>query len=409
LAAYGSISFFGWLISSAGAFFLALVFSDLSKTMPMENGGPYIYSREGLGHFAGFLVAWGYWISVWVTNAAIAAGFVGYLTVFIPSIGLSPFSSALTGLTAIWFLTWINSKGIAKAGKLQLVTSILKLTPLILVSVGGLFFLNFSHFVPMNLSGETTLSAIASTTAITLFAFVGVESATINSATIKNPEVTVPRATKIGTLIAILVYMLGSMSVMGIIPPETLANSTAPFSDAAALMWGESARYFVAGGAVISTFGALNGWILIQGQIPAAIARDKLFPTVFAIENKYGAPVFGIVIGSILSSALIFMNYSKGMVSAFTFFILLSTLCTLIPYLFSSASYFLIHSSKKTGKPLSKGKIIIAGTAFLYSLWAVIGSGQEPVYWGFVLLMAGIPFYIWMKSSKTQSETQRDG
>ncbi|MEP2770647.1 MAG: amino acid permease [Fulvivirga sp.] len=404
LAGYGSISFFGWIASSVGAIFLALVFSYLSKLIPSASGGPYVYSREGLGDFAGFLVAWGYWISVWVTNAAIAVGFVGYLGVFFPVLTSTPITSVLSGLAAIWFLTWVNSRGVKKAGSVQLVSTFLKLVPLLIVSIGGLFFLNFDHFIPVNLSDESTLSAIASTTALTLFAFLGIESATIPAEDIKDAESTISKATKIGTFIAIAIYIFGSMSVMGVIEPEVLAVSNAPFADAAALMWGEEARYLVAGGAAISAFGALNGWILIQGQIPAAIARDKLFPKIFAKKNKNGSPAIGIMIGSVLASILMSMNYTKGLVETFKFFILLSTLSVLIPYVFSSASYILISVAKKMAFNLTLTKIVVASFAFLFSLWAIIGSGAEATYWGFILLVLGVPLYVWMKYNAQKNE-----
>ena len=404
LASFGSISFFGWLISSIGALFLALVFSNLSKMIFSANGGPYIYTAEGIGSFAGFLVAWGYWISVWVTNAAISVSFVGYLSVFIPSIAKTPVTLAISALTAIWFLVWVNSRGIKTAGKMQLVTTILKLVPLFIVSVGGLFFINFEYFVPMNLSGESNWAALAATTTITFFAFLGVEAATIPAAQVKDPKKNVSKATLIGTLVVITVYILGSMSVMGIIPPETLTKSSAPFADAAAIMWGENARYLVASGATISTFGALNGWILIQGQIPAAIAVDGLFPKIFAKNNTKGVPALGIVIGSVLSSILMLMNYAKGFVEIFTFFVVLSTLLTLLSYLLSTASYVVLAQKIKGKHLMNPMRWVTASIAFGFSIWAVVGSGMEVVYYGFIMLMLGLPLFVWMKIKVKSNE-----
>src|SRR5688572_12737539 len=108
LAAYGGISLLGWIGSSIGAIALALVFSNLSKLFPNSPGGPYAYTRTGLGDFPAYMVAWGYWISIWTTNAAIAVTFVSYLTVFFPVLSSNSFLSILTGLSAVWFLTWIN-------------------------------------------------------------------------------------------------------------------------------------------------------------------------------------------------------------------------------------------------------------------------------------------------------------
>ena len=268
----------------------------------------------------------------------------------------------------------------------------------------GVFYINFSHFTPFNRSSETTLSAIGSTATLTLWAYLGMESATIPANNVENPEKTIPRATLFGTLITAFVYIFGTIAVMGLIDGETLKNSSAPFADAAAKMWGESARKWVAFGAIMSTFGALNGWILMQGQVPLAMTKDRLFPALFGKENSKGAPYLGLIVSSCLLSVLMYMNFSKALVEQFKFMILLSTLTVLIPYLFSAASYVLIL--KKEEKELNKKsktiKLMIAFLAFFYSLWAVAGSGQEVVYWGFILLMLGIPVFVFMNYKKSE-------
>ena len=201
----------------------------------------------------------------------------------------------------------------------------------------------------------------------------------------------------VGTLVTILIYVVGSFAVMGMIPAATLKDSAAPFADAAAIMWGPNARYWIAAGAVISTFGALNGWILLQGQMPMAAARDKLFPGIFKKENSKKTPAHGIVISSILISGLMMMNYQDGLTDTFTFMALLTTLTVLVPYLFSAAAYGVLLLQNKYWKKDSVSNLIIAGLAFIFSLWAILGSGAETVYWGFIAILAGIPFYVWMK------------
>jgi len=399
LAVYGAISFVGWICSSLGAVALALLFSHLSKKFPLCSGGPYAYTREGLGDFAAYLVAWGYWLSIWCTNAAIAVTFVSYLTVFIPSLSDNAYLSVGVGLATIWILTWINTLGIKAAGRTQVVTTLLKLIPLVMVSVAGVFYIDTDNFIPFNASGESTFSAVTTTATLTLFAFLGLESATVPAENIKNPEKTIPRATIIGTVLTIAVYILGCASVMGMLNSQQLQQSNAPFADAAELMWGEGARAWVAFGAIVSTFGALNGWILLQGQIPLAAARDGLFPSIFGRRNTKGIPASGIVISSVLISALMMMNFTKGLTDTFQFMILLSTVIVLVPYLFSAASYGLVLLQDRLWKKNSITKIILAVIAFVFSMWAVMGSGQESVYWGFIGLMAGIPFYVWMKRS----------
>jgi APA family basic amino acid/polyamine antiporter len=184
---------------------------------------------------------------------------------------------------------------------------------------------------------------------------------------------------------------------MGLIPPAALAQSQAPFADAASSIWGDWAKYLVAGGALISTFGALNGWILVQGQMPMAAARDHFFPKIFAKENKSGVPGVGIVVSSILVSVLMSMNFTRSLADTYTFVILLSTLTVLVPYLFSVISYVIIEGKARGFNAKNTAKMIVAFLAFVYSMWAVIGSGEEIVYWGFILLMAGLPFYAWIQ------------
>jgi len=400
LGIYGGISLIGWLISGAGAICLALVYSWLSKLQPLATGGPYAYTREGMGNFAAFLVAWGYWISVWCTNAAITVAFVSYLSAFIPALGSDPILSVGSGLVAIWFLTWINTKGIREAGIVQVITTVLKIVPLAVITIGGLFYLNMDHFIPFNVSSQSNLSAITSTTTLTLFAFLGLECATIPSGNVKNPEKTISRATIIGTVLTTFIYIASTVAVMGLIPPSILHESQAPFADAAASIWGEEARYLVAGGAVIATFGALNGWILVQGQMPMAAARNHLFPHVFAKENKNGTPAMGIAISSVLVSVLTMMNFSNSLANTYKFAILMGTLTCLVAYLFSIIAFFILDN-KQPG--IRWGKMLVASLAFIYSMWAVIGSGEEIVYWGFILLMAGLPFYAFIQIKRKSS------
>jgi APA family basic amino acid/polyamine antiporter len=162
-------------------------------------------------------------------------------------------------------------------------------------------------------------------------------------------------------------------------------------------MWGDWARYLVAGGAVMSTFGALNGYIIMQGQIPAAAAAGKVFPAIFKKENKAGSPVVSIVGSSVLISALLLMNFHQSLANTYQFIILLSTMTVLVPYLFSAVSYVVLAVKSNQLKWNNGIKITVAILAFAYSLWAVAGSGQESVYWGFMLLMIGVPLYGWSK------------
>ena len=407
LGAYGGISILGWVFTSTGALILALIFSRLSLIVRNVSGGPYAYTRANLGDFPGFLVAWGYILSVWAANAAITVAFVSYLSVFIPVLGTNPFAGALAGVLAIALLTWINTRPVRNAGGFQVVTTTLKLAPLLLMSLVGIFYINLDHFTPFNVSDSSSFQAISATAALTLFAFLGFESATVPAEKIDNAEKIIPQATIWGTLITVAVYLLGTIAVMGILSPEELTQSKAPFADAAARIWGAPGRYLIAAGVVISTFGALNGWMLVQGQIPFAAARDQLFPPVFKRTNRFDMPSAAIMIGSAIITVVMLMNYSRGLVKAFEFLILVTTTTVLVPYLFAAAAYALFVLQGKWNPGRSKGIALILPTlGFAYSLWAVSGSGMEAVYWGFILLLAGIPLYIYIRYRANAPKTE---
>ena len=405
LGPFGGISIVGWLVSAGGAVLMALVFSRLSRRV-RKSGGPYTFTREGFGDFPGFLVAYGYWISIWTTNAAIAVAFVSYMTVFWPALGENAVLAAGVGLATIWGLTWVNVIGVHTAGLVQLVTTVLKIIPLVVIATLGLLYVNASNFVPFNASDQSPLSAVTATVALTLWAFLGLESGTTPSEHVREPEKTIPRATILGTLGAATIYILGTVAVMGVIPSAQLAGSNAPFADAASAMWGSWAGKAVGAGAVVSCFGALNGWLLLQGQIPLAAARDGLFPKKFAVVSKYDTPAFGLVFSSILASLLLMMNYDQDLVSQFTFIILLATLNTLVPYVFCSLSEIMmaLKSGKRDESDESfVGLAVLSVLAFTYALWAIAGAGQEIVYWGFLLLMTGVPVYVWIQRNRTRA------
>ena len=395
LAKFGGISLLGWVCSAIGAFLIAKVFAHLSKLLPAADGGPYAYSQKGLGDFAGFLVAWGYLVSVWCSNAAITVSFISAMSTFIPALATNPYLAIGVGLATIWFLSWINSLGILTSGILQLITTILKIVPIVLIGLVGLFYMQWNNFLPFNASGTSTIAAITATTTLTFFAFLGIECATIPSGSVANSATTVAKATTLGTLIATIVYILGTVSVMGMIPAVQLKNSVSPFADAAVIIWGQGAKYWVSAGVAISAFGALNGFILIQGQMSYAVAKDQLFPQIFTRKNDKGVPVYGIVISSIFVSAFMAMNYTKGLVEQFQFLILLTTSTILIPYIFCTASYLLMRL-RVAGitKNIFTGAIVLAALTFLFCIWIILGLGYETVFWGFVLTMSSVPIYV---------------
>jgi len=391
LAPYGGLSLAGWMVSTVGALALALVFARLARMDPAA-GGPYAYTRRAFGDCAGFLVAWGYWISIWSSLGALAVAFVGYLDPFVPILVRSPIPAAVIAVATVWLLIGVNILGARSAGWVQIVTTGLKILPLAVIGAAGVFAFDASHLTIPASGFKAVAGGVSATAALTLWAFLGLEAATIPSGSIVDPARTIPMATLVGTGITSVIYILSTVGVMSLLAPAALIHSTAPFADAARQLAGDGAARLVALGAAISCFGALNGWVLLVGQLPMAVARDGLFPRIFGRVSARGTPVAGMAIAGLLTTGLIAMNYTRDLVGLFTFIILLSTLSTLVPYVFSSLAVFL--DPRSGGPRLQAGAAVTAGVAFIYSLWAIGGTGTEAVYWGFLLLMSGLPVYV---------------
>ncbi len=405
LAPFGGVSFLGWLVTAAGSMMLGLVFARLARRAP-EAGGPYAYTRQAFGDFAGFLVGWGYWISCWSALAAIAVAMVGYLGEFVPGLATTPPLAAGTAIAAIVLLTGVNAAGVREAGLVQFVTTVVKMLPLLGIALFGLSRFETANLEPFNPTGRPLPLAVGGCLALTLWAFLGLEAATVPAGEVSDPKRTIPRATVLGISVATVLYVASTGVVMGMVPREQLAASTAPFADAAEILWGPIGGKLVAAGAFVSCFGALNGWILIAGQMPAAIARDGLFPPLFARLSGRGTPAQGLLVSSGLSCALVAANFTQALVAMFTAMILLSTLASLIPFAFSAMAE--LHLTLRERRPGTLIGVAVALLAFTYAMVAIAGAGESTVFWGFLAFLGGIPFYVltrWHGSRRSSADS----
>jgi APA family basic amino acid/polyamine antiporter len=403
LAAFGTIGIVSWGLTAAGALLLALVFARLSILLP-KSGGPYTYCREGFGDFVGFQMAYNYWIALWVGNAALAVAFVGYLTVFYPVLAHDHMLSFIVKVGTVWLLTAVNMCGVRNAGFLQMITTVLKLLPLILVTVLGFFYIHPANLAHFNVSGQSNFAALTGAATLTLWSFIGLESATVPAEEADNPK-NVSKATIFGTLIAAVIYISSTIAIMGLIPATQLVHSNAPYADAAKLMLGPVGQWLVAVGAAISCFGTLNGWILLQGQVPMAAARDNLFPRSFSRLSKNGTPIVGLIVSSVLITALLALTLNASLVKQFTFIILLATLSCLIPYLFTTMAelvIFMKQPERFNGQRLFKSSTIsiLAG---IYVFWTILGSGMDVVFYGSLLFFSSVPAYVWMLYARKEA------
>jgi APA family basic amino acid/polyamine antiporter len=399
LAPYGLLGLLGWFIAGSGALLLAVMLAKLSVRIPAL-GGPYAYARAGFGDFVGFWVGWGYWIAIWSATAAISVACVGYISFFLPILRESSILAGVATLTLIWSLTAMNVRSMGSSGGFQLVTTFLKILPLLFVGVLGLSSGSTDNLPPFNPSGGNFLAVIATSVTLVMWAFVGLEGGTVPAGDMVEPEKTIPKILIFGTLSVLVVYLIAFTGVMLLLPASELSNSPAPFADATVKVIGNVGASLIALGAVISTLGALNAQVLLSGQVVRAVALDGLFPAKLGLLGPRGTPVFAIVASSILASILVMMNYTKGLVEAFNMMILLSTLTTLIPLSFAAIAALIFLKQDEPGASRTRS-MLVAVLAFLYSLLVIIGAGAETVFYGFILLTAAMPFYVLVPRNRT--------
>ncbi|MEU9479935.1 amino acid permease [Streptomyces sp. NPDC048191] len=391
IAPYGTVSLVAFGVLTVGAIALALVFGRLAARDP-RTGGPYVYAREAFGDFAGFLAAWAYWITTWVSNAALAVAAVGYLDVLVP-VGGHKWSACLAALLLQWLPALANFAGTRYVGAVQLVSTVLKFVPLLLVAVGGLFFFDPSRLGPFNAGGHGAIGAVSASAALLLFSYLGVESAAVSAGEVKDARRNVGRATVIGTAGAALVYLLGTLSVFGTVAHSRLVASTAPFSDAVNAMFGGSwGGTAVALAALVSMTGCLNGWTLLSAQTPYAAAKDGLFPAAFA-RRRRGVPTVGVGVTVVLSSLLTAYNYLSGSAKVFDVLVLVTTFTATVPYLLAAAAQ-LFHLISGRGERVDRARLVrdsvITAVAAAFSVWLMAGAGYAAVYQGALFLFAGI-------------------
>ncbi|MFC7818205.1 amino acid permease [Streptomyces sp. NPDC057367] len=406
VAPFGTISLLAFGVLTVGAIALALVFGRLAQRDP-RTGGPYVYAREAFGDFAGFLAAWAYWITTWVSNAALAVAAVGYLDVLIP-VGDHRWTACLAALVIQWLPALANFAGTRYVGAVQLVATVLKFAPLLLVAVGGLFFFDADNLGPFNATGGSGIGAVSAAAAILLFSYLGVESAAVSAGEVEDPRRTVGRATVIGTAGAALVYLLGTLSVFGTVAHDRLVDSTAPFSDAVNAMFGGAwGGWAVALAALVSMTGCLNGWTLLSAQTPYAAAKDGLFPAAFARKRR-GVPTVGVGVTVVLASLLTVYNYTAGSAKVFEILVLVTTFTATVPYLLATAAQ-LFHLLSGQREKVDRGRLVrdgvIAAIAAAFSLWLVAGAGYAAVYQGVLFLFAGVLVYAVMAARSRRAET----
>lgn len=384
-----------WILTTIGSVLIAISFANMGTKYP-STGGCYSYTKEAFGDFAGFLSAWLYWNGSWIGNAAIIVAITSYASTIIPALS-NPTISIIFSSAILWIFTILNITGVKKAGKIQSFVTVFKIVFFALFIIVAFMNFDINNITPLYPEGKG-LNTISLAATSTLWAFIGLESATVAGGELKDPEKNIRKSTIYGLIISAIIYLAISISSMGAMSNANLAQSTAPLTDILTNALGTGVGKILTVAVVVCILGTIIGWLLSTARVAYAAGVDGVFPKFFGkIDEKTGTPVNALIFGSVLVNILLVMNFQKGMVDAFTFITVLATLSYLPVYLLAvSAEMMLIfRDEKKFNFKIFIKKSILPLLAFIYVIWTIYGSGAETVMWGFILMLLGIPVYIY--------------
>lgn len=391
-------SILAWIFTGAGSLILALTFANLGSKIP-KTGGAYEYARLAYGEFTGFMTAWLYWNGSWIGNATIFIVVTTYLGTVFPALLTNNIFAFIFCSLILWGFTFINIMGTKFVGKITTAITVFKIGLFIFFIVVAGFNFDVNNLIPLFPEGKG-LNTLPLTAAITLWAFMGLETASVTSGEIKDPEKNVKKSTILGMIISIVLYLGISIFAMGAMSQTELANSSAPIVDIISQFFGSEIMVALSISIAISISGTGLGWLLSTARVAYAAGEDGVFPKVFAkLHPKYNSPYISLIIGSILINLLFLLNFSKGLVGAYQLVVLLATL-SYLPIYALCAMAEIILLGKETLKKSKKSYILLILRnilGFLFAIWAIYASGSETVMYGFLLIMLGIPLYVYMK------------
>ncbi|MGD9021934.1 MAG: putrescine-ornithine antiporter [Lysobacterales bacterium] len=393
MAQIGAISLLSWIVTAVGSMAIAYSFAQLGVLCP-RSGGMSAYSEEAHGKSSYFMASFLYYLSLAIGNVAIAISAVGYLTPFIPWLGTgaTPLFVGVVGL--IWITTVANFGGPKVTGQIGAVTVWGVIIPVAGLSLIGWFWFSADTFAQAWNPNKVAMGdAIAQSIPLTLWAFLGMESAAQNSDAVENPEKNVPLACLLGTLGAAVVYVLSTTVIMGIVDNKDLANSSAPFAYVYAQMFNDTIGNIIMALAVLACVGSLLGWQFTLSTTSKYTADEGMFPKIFAKVNGMGAPIAGMLIAGVLQTLMAFSTMSPDASSQFSKLVDLAAVTNIVPYITSISALMLVMNKAGVSQAVYKRNVAVALVAIAYSIYALYASGMEAVFGGMMVMMVGYLLY----------------
>lgn len=398
LASFGSYGLIGWIISGIGAVALALVFAQLCAWFP-KTGGPHVYVHQAFGTSAAFFTGWTYWVISWISTTVVITASVGYLT---PLIGTNAAAvNVCLEIALVIMIMLLNFKGVTVAGNMEFVLTLLKFVPLFIIPAAALFYFDSYNFIVDASVASYSLSQIISrVTLLTLWGFIGLESATTPAESVENPSSTIPRAIVLGTLSVALLYLVNSLAIMGIIPGNELMTSNAPYADASRMIFGGNWHLIISLIAAVICIGTLNAWTLTSGQIALGLAQDGLMPAIFRRKNKLGAPYWGLAVSCLGTIPLLIMTAHEHLATQILTIIDFSVTAFLFVYALCCLAFFRILMQKSATTRNISIHIFYGIIALAFCIWVIYETPLQVIATASLFALSGLPCYFYCRLKK---------
>src|SRR5947207_8374523 len=393
MARVGAISLLSWIVTGVGSMAIAYGFAQ-AGVLNQRPGGMSAYAEEAHGKAGFFMTFYLYFFSLAIGNVAIAISAVGYLATFFPWLSSTPVATCIGVIGLVWLTTVANFGGPRVTGRIGSVTVWGVILPVGLLSIIGWFWFSGHTFAAAwNPQGIGIAKGLGSSVALTLWAFLGMESAAQNSSAVEDPKKNVPLACMLGTLGAAFVYILSTTVIQGIVPNAELPKSTGPFGLAFAKMFNPTVGSIVMGLAVMACLGSLLGWQFTISQTAKSAADDRMFPTLFSRMNSMGAPVAGMVIMGVVQSAMALSTISPSLNEQFSALVNLAVVTNVVPYIIALSALPVMLKAARVSQTKYRTTMAIAMVAMLYSVYAIFAAGKDAVFGGMLVMGLGYMIY----------------
>lgn len=389
LAQVGTISVLSWLVTAVGALLLAYIFAQAGMFSQIK-GGMGGYAEHRFGKTGHFMASYAYSISLIIANVAIAVSAVGYGSELF-GVDLNAVQTSQVTIVLLWFAAILNFRGNRFTGRLSNITVWGSILPVLAISTIGWFWFNPDTFIAAwNPNDVPFFDAVKQSISLTLWGFLGFESAAANADAVENPRKNVPIATVSGTLAVAVIYVLSTNVMAGIVPNLDLLNSNAPFGLTFMHMFNGAVGDFVMASMVISCCGALLCWQFTLSRVFKSAAEAGYFPKVFARVNSKDAPVRGVLILLIVETILTLFTANEVLREQFENLVNLAVVTNVVPYILVTLAVPVMMERANVSKSYINRFRVIGILGVLYCVYAIYSSGESAIVGGAFALLIGL-------------------